>query len=53
MFDENFKELMLVMINQVFEQKNEKHMVYNYVFQKLIKSKKKISLFLVNICFHD
>ena len=41
MFDENFKELMLVMINQVFEQKNEKHMVYNYVFQKLIKSKKK------------
>tara|TARA_B100000989_G_scaffold264721_1_gene217260 strand:+ start:2300 stop:2578 length:279 start_codon:yes stop_codon:yes gene_type:complete len=46
MFDENFKELMLVMINQVFEQKNEKHMVYNYVFQKLIKSKKKNKLIL-------
>ena len=44
MYDENFKELMLVMISQVFEQKNEKHMIYNYMFQKLMKSKKKNKL---------
>ena len=46
MYDENFKELMLVIINQVFEQKNEKHMVYNYIFQKLMKSNKKNKLII-------
>ena len=44
MNDENFKNLMLVMLNQVFEQKNEKHMMYNYIFQKLMKSNKKNKL---------
>jgi len=46
MNDENFKNLMLVMLNQVFEQKNEKHMMYNYIFQKLMKSNKKNKLII-------
>ena len=46
MYDENFKKLMLVMINQVFEQKNEKHMIYNYIFQKLMKSNRKNKLII-------
>lgn len=46
MHDEDFKKLMLVMINQVFEQKNEKHMIYNYIFQKLMKSNRKNKLII-------
>ena len=46
MNDENFKNLMLVIFNQVFEQKNEKHMMYNYIFQKLMKSNKKNKLII-------
>ena len=46
MYDENFKELMLVMISQVFEQKHEKHTIYNHIFQKLMKSNKKNKLII-------
>ena len=46
MNNDNFKNLMLVIFNQVFEQKNEKHMMYNYIFQKLMKSNKRNKLII-------
>ena len=40
MEDNEFKKLMLEIIKDVFEEKNEKHFIYSRIFRKLMISNK-------------